>query len=78
MRLNDWQVHIWSSLKPINEYTVFLMIIGTGGYFLMVILVLFTKERIRNTRQQLQANILLEKRVKERTEDLTTTNKKIS
>ncbi len=77
MRLNDWQVHIWSSLKPINEYTVFLMIIGTGGYFLMVILVLFTKERIRNTRQQLQANILLEKRVKERTEDLTTTNKKL-
>lgn len=77
MRLNDWQVHIWSSLKSIKEQTTFLMIIGTGGYFLMVILVLFTKERVRNTRQQRQANILLEKRVKERTEDLTTTNKKL-
>ena len=77
MKLNDWHVHIWSSLKPIKEQTTFLMIIGTGGYFLMVILVLFTKERVRNTRQQRQANILLEKRVKERTEDLTTTNKKL-
>lgn len=77
MRLNDWQVHIWSSLKPIAEHTAFLMIIGTGGYFLLVILVLFTKERIRNTRQQRQANILLEKHVKERTEDLTSTNKKL-
>lgn len=77
MKLNDWQVHIWSSLKPIKEQTTFLMIIGTGGYCLMVILVLFTKERMRNTKQQRQANILLEKRVKERTEDLTSTNKKL-
>jgi two-component system C4-dicarboxylate transport sensor histidine kinase DctB len=77
MRLNDWHVHIWSGLKPRKDQTAFLMIIGTGGYFLMVILVLFTKERLRNTRQQRQANILLEKRVKERTEDLTTTNEKL-
>ena len=77
MHLNDWQVHIWSSLKPINEQYTFLMIIGTSSYLLMVVLVLFTKERIRNTRQQLQAKLLLEKRVKERTEDLTNTNKKL-
>lgn len=77
MHLNDWQVHIWSSLKPINEQYTFLMIIGTSSYLLMVVLVLFTKERIRNTRQQLQAKLLLEKRVKERTEDLTATNKKL-
>ena len=77
MHLNDWQVHIWSSLQPINEQYTFLMIIGTSSYLLMVVLVLFVKERLHNTQQQLQAKLQLENRVKERTEDLTAINKKL-
>ncbi len=77
MPLNDWQVHIWSSLQPINEQNILMIFIGSGSYFLLVMLVLFTKEKVRNTRQQLQAKLLLEKRVKERTEDLTVINKRL-
>ncbi len=77
MPLNDWRVHIWSSLQPINEQNILMIFIGSGSYFLLVMLVLFTKEKIRNTRQQLQAKLLLEQRVKERTEDLTVINKRL-
>jgi two-component system C4-dicarboxylate transport sensor histidine kinase DctB len=73
----NWQVHIWSSLKPIHNEESFLVIVSIGGYLLLVILVLFVKERINNSQQSYQARLLLEKRVKERTEDLTTTNHKL-
>lgn len=73
----NWQVHIWSSLKPINSEDSFLTIVSIGGYLLLVILVLFINERMKNSRQLYQARLLLEQRVKERTEDLTTINHKL-
>ncbi|WP_440875732.1 sensor histidine kinase [Thalassotalea sp. PLHSN55] len=77
MHLTNWQVHIWSSLKPIKSKFINLMITGTGGYLLFVIIILFTKERIRNNKQRQQTQLLLEQRVKERTEDLTATNNQL-
>jgi len=73
----NWQVHIWSSLTPINRQKSFLTILSISGYLLLLFLFLFTKERLRNARHLRQARSLLEKRVNERTRDLTATNNQL-
>jgi len=69
-----WRVHLWTSLDNIEQQKSFLTIISASGYLLILFLVLFTKERIRNAKNQHDARLLLEQRVKERTADLTASN----
>jgi len=73
----NWQVHIWSSLAPINRQKSILTVLSISGYLLVLFLVLFTKERLRNARHLRQARSLLEQRVKERTTDLTASNNQL-
>lgn len=69
-----WRVHLWTSLESIEQQKSFLTIISASGYLLILFLVLFTKERMRNAKNQRDARLVLEQRVKERTSDLTASN----
>ncbi len=73
-----WRVHLWSSLAAIEQQKSFLTIISASGYLLILFLVLFSKERMRNAKNQRNARLLLEKKVKERTADLTASNALLS
>ena len=77
MRDINWQVHIWSSLAGINKQKSFLTVLSISGYLLILFLVLFTKERLRNARHMREARALLENRVRARTQDLTATNNRL-
>lgn len=69
-----WRVHLWTSLDDIERQKSFLTIISASGYLLILFLVLFTKERMRNAKNQRNARRVLEQRVEERTVDLTASN----
>lgn len=69
-----WRVHLWTSLDSIEQQKSFLTIISASGYLLILFLVLFAKERMRNAKNQRNARLVLEQRVKERTSDLTASN----
>lgn len=69
-----WRVHMWTSLDNINQQKSFLTIISASGYLLILFLILFAKERMRNAKNQRDARLVLEQRVEERTADLTASN----
>lgn len=69
-----WRVHLWTSLHNIDQQKSFLTVISASGYLLILFLVLFAKERMRNAKNQREARLVLEQRVKERTTDLTASN----
>ncbi|MBL4822966.1 MAG: sensor histidine kinase [Colwellia sp.] len=69
-----WRVHLWTSLESIEQQKSFLTIISASGYLLILFLLLFAKERIRNAKNQRDARLVLEQRVAERTADLTASN----
>lgn len=73
-----WRVHLWTSLASIEQQKAFLTIISASGYLLILFLVLFTKERMRNSNNQRNARLILEQKVKERTADLTASNTKLT
>jgi two-component system C4-dicarboxylate transport sensor histidine kinase DctB len=73
-----WRVHLLTSIDDIEQQKVFLTIISASSYLLIVFLVLFTKERMRNAKNQNLARLMLEQRVEERTEDLTATNAQLT
>ncbi|PCI57633.1 MAG: histidine kinase [Gammaproteobacteria bacterium] len=69
-----WRVHLWTSLYAIEQQKSFLTILSASGYLLILFLVLFAKERMRNAKNQRDARLILEHSVKERTADLTASN----
>jgi len=69
-----WRVHLWTSLEDIEQQKSFLTIISAIGYLLVLFLLLFAKERMRNAKNQRNARLVLEQSVKERTADLTVSN----
>jgi two-component system C4-dicarboxylate transport sensor histidine kinase DctB len=73
-----WRVHLWTSLEAIEQQKSFLTIISASGYLLILFLVLFSKERMRNAKNQHNARLMLEQKVKERTADLTASNAQLS
>ncbi len=73
-----WRVHLWTSLEAIEQQKSFLTIISASGYLLVLFLVLFSKERMRNAKNQRNARLVLEQKVKERTADLTASNAQLT
>lgn len=73
----NWKVHIWSSLLPIEKQASFITLFSISFYFTALILLLFIKERIKNSRQLKKSRQLLEHRVAERTADLMVINQKL-
>jgi len=73
-----WRVHLWTSLEDIEQHKSFLTIISASGYLLILFLGLFSKERMRNAKNQHNARLMLEQKVKERTADLTASNAQLS
>ncbi|QBG34490.1 sensor histidine kinase [Litorilituus sediminis] len=77
MKAANWQVHLWSSLAPIKKQRALLIILSACGYLLVVFLLLFANERLKNARRLKQSQQLLEQKVKERTADLSASNVKL-
>ncbi|MCP4988126.1 MAG: sensor histidine kinase [Colwellia sp.] len=77
MKAANWQVHLWRSLAPIKAQRNLLIILSAIGYLLVVFLLLFANERRKNARRLIQSQHLLEKKVKERTADLSASNDKL-
>ncbi len=77
MKTANWQVHLWSSVAPMKKQQNLLIILSASGYLLMVFLLLFANERLKNARRLKQSQQLLEKKVKERTADLSASNVKL-
>lgn len=77
MKTANWQVHLWSSIAPMKKQQNLLIILSASGYLLMVFLLLFANERLKNARRLKQSQQLLEKKVKERTADLSASNVKL-
>ena len=77
MKKANWQVHLWRSITPIKKQKNLLIIQSASGYLLLVFLLLFTNERRKNARSLKQSQQLLEKKVKERTADLSASNAKL-
>jgi len=77
MKTANWQVHLWRSLAPIKAQRNLLIVLTAIGYLLIVFLLLFTNERLKNARRLKQSQQLLEKKVKERTADLSASNVKL-
>jgi len=77
MKTANWQVHLWRSLAPIKAQRNLLIILSAIGYLLVVFLLLFANERLKNARRLKQSQQLLEKKVKERTADLSASNVKL-
>ena len=77
MKTANWQVHLWRSIAPMKKQQNLLIILSASGYLLMVFLLLFTNERLKNARRLKQSQQLLEKKVKERTADLSASNAKL-
>jgi two-component system C4-dicarboxylate transport sensor histidine kinase DctB len=73
-----WRVHLWTSLDTIEQQKSFLTILSASGYLLILFLVLFAKERMRNAKNQNNARLVLEQRVEERTADLTASNAQLT
>jgi two-component system C4-dicarboxylate transport sensor histidine kinase DctB len=74
MKNANWQVHLWRSVVPMKKQQNVLIIQSASGYFLVVLLLLFTNERFKNAQRFKQSKQLLEKKVKERTADLSASN----
>jgi two-component system C4-dicarboxylate transport sensor histidine kinase DctB len=77
MKTANWQVHLWRSLAPIKEERISLIILSASGYLLVVFLLLFANERLKNAKRLKQSKQLLELKVKERTADLSASNAKL-
>ncbi|PKI17978.1 sensor histidine kinase [Colwellia sp. 12G3] len=77
MKTANWQVHLWRSVIPMQKQQNFLIILSASGYFLVVFLLLFTNERFKNALRLKQSQQLLERKVKERTADLSASNDKL-
>ncbi|PKH88008.1 ATP-binding protein [Colwellia sp. Bg11-28] len=77
MKTANWQVHLWSSVALMKKQQNLLIILSASGYLLMVFLLLFANERLKNARRLKQSQQLLEKKVKERTADLSASNVKL-
>lgn len=77
MQKANWQVHLWRSITPIKKHSVLLIILSASGYLLIVFLLLFTNERFKNAQRLKQSQQLLEKKVEERTADLSASNAKL-
>jgi two-component system C4-dicarboxylate transport sensor histidine kinase DctB len=77
MKTANWQVHLWSSVAPMKKQQNLLIILSASGYLLVVFLLLFANERLKNARRLKQSQQLLEKKVKERTADLSASNVKL-
>lgn len=77
MKKVNWQVHLWRSTKPIKKQQDLLVIQSTSGYLLLVLLILFANERYKNAKRLKESQQLLEKKVKERTSDLSASNVKL-
>lgn len=77
MKEANWRVNLWSSLEPIDKQKSMLTLLSICGYLLAVFLVLFGKERAKNSKNLRDTKRLLEKRVQERTVDLTASNQKL-
>lgn len=74
MPIAGWRVHALSKTTSINVQVRNALLIAVSVYFVIVLIVLFIIERIRNERKLEQAKDLLEIRVKERTADLEQSN----
>ncbi len=74
MPIAGWRVHALSKTTSINVQVRNALLIAVSVYFVIVLIVLFIIERIRNERKLEQAKDLLELRVKERTSDLEQSN----
>lgn len=77
MKNANWQVHLWRSTDVIKQQQRLLVIFSAIGYLLIMFLVLFTNERLKNVRRLKQSQQLLENKVQERTADLSATNVKL-
>lgn len=73
-----WRVHLWTSLEDIEQTKSLLTIVSASGYLLILFLVLFSKEKLRNAKHQRNARLELEQKVKERTADLTSSNAQLT
>jgi two-component system C4-dicarboxylate transport sensor histidine kinase DctB len=74
----DWRVHIWSALTPIEQQASFITLLSSSFYLMALILLLFIKERIKNSQQLRKSRQLLEQRVAERTAELTKINQRLT
>ena len=73
----NWQVHIWNSLQTIKKQSSLITIVSISFYLMTLILLLFIKERLKNSKQLRKSRLLLEQRVAERTADLTVINQRL-
>ncbi len=74
MPFAGWKVQALSKTDSVKEAVKLSLIIVIAIYVFLVLVFLFVKERLRNERQLQQSKELLEDRVRERTQDLETSN----
>lgn len=74
MPLVGWRVHALSKTDAIKGKVTSALLVVISIYFVLVLILLFVFERIRNERKLQQAKDFLEIRVKERTADLEQSN----
>lgn len=77
MKNANWHVHLWRSTDEIKHQQIMLITVSAIGYLLIMFLVLFTNERLKNARRLKESQQLLENKVQERTADLSATNVKL-
>ncbi|WP_260293377.1 ATP-binding protein [Sedimenticola hydrogenitrophicus] len=76
-----WRVHTFASLEVVNSQVLKSLLFATILYIAVVLLVLFLYQRIRRIKErerfELRAKRVLERRVRERTADLTAANTRL-
>ncbi|WP_250656350.1 sensor histidine kinase [Alkalimarinus coralli] len=74
MPVAGWRVHALSKTDSIKKRVRSALLVVISTYLVLVLMILFVVERIRNERKLQQAKDMLEIRVKERTADLEQSN----
>jgi two-component system C4-dicarboxylate transport sensor histidine kinase DctB len=76
-----WQVHTFASLEVVNSQVLKSLLFAAILYIAVVLLVLYLYQRIRRIKErerfELRAKRILERRVRERTADLTAANTRL-
>jgi two-component system C4-dicarboxylate transport sensor histidine kinase DctB len=76
-----WQVHTFASLEVVNSQVLKSLLFAAILYIAVVLLVLYLYQRIRRIKErerfELRAKRVLERRVRERTADLTAANTRL-